>query len=149
MTNSQVLFTFAGSVPSTLPNKATNGSAGYDIYAAIGTPFDLNPGSTVAIPAGFRVALPQNMVMLLISRSGLAVHHNVVLANQMGVIDSDYRGEVKVVLRNLDRITYTIRPQERIAQALFLPVFSPDFHITHELPPTIRGEGGFGSTGRH
>lgn len=147
MENPVVYFKPEGRVPTHAPERATDFACGYDIFAAIAVPLDINPGTTVRIATGFSVATPPNIAMLLLPRSGLATKYGIVLANEVGLIDPDYRGEVLVALRNMSRNQYTLSPGERIAQALFVPIIHPEFKVTDHLPPSGRGRGGFGSTG--
>ncbi len=132
-----------------LPRYATPGSAGMDLRACLDAPVTLAPGQRAKIPTGLAIALPgPEWVALLCARSGLAVSHGVTLPNCVGVIDSDYRGELIVALVNLSGESCTIRPGDRIAQMLLLPVAQAQLVETDALPDTGRGSGGFGSTGR-
>ncbi len=131
-----------------LPKKMTDGSAGWDIFACIDKEIKIKAGETVKIPSGVAISLPSNeVVALLFARSGLASKHGVTLANCVGVIDSDFRGEIQVALYNNSQVDYTIEPNERIAQLVFMPVFSAELHLCEQLDDTSRAEGGFGSTG--
>lgn len=132
-----------------LPEYATGGSAALDIRAAIEAPIIISAGGRCAIPAGFALALPQNTVALICPRSGLSLKHGIILSNSIGVIDSDYRGEVMVSLRNIGEIDYTVNPGDRIAQMMIIPVYTASLVECDELDDTERGEGGFGSTGRN
>jgi len=132
-----------------VPKQATSGSAGYDLYACIDTPITINPNEIVKIPTGISVALEENNAVILIyARSSLATKHGVTLANCVGVVDSDYRGEVIVALNNLSKEPYTITQNERIAQIVITPIFTPEIEEVAELSETERGSGGFGSTGK-
>lgn len=132
-----------------VPKQATSGSAGYDLYACIDTPVTINPNEIVKIPTGISVALEENNAVILIyARSSLATKHGVTLANCVGVVDSDYRGEVIVALNNLSKEPYTITQNERIAQIVITPIFTPEIEEVDELSDTERGSGGFGSTGK-
>ena len=132
-----------------VPKQATSGSAGYDLYACIDTPVTINPNEIVKIPTGISVALEENNAVILIyARSSLATKHGVTLANCVGVVDSDYRGEVIVALNNLSKEPYTITQNERIAQIVITPIFTPEIEEVAELSETERGSGGFGSTGK-
>ncbi len=132
-----------------LPKYATDGSAGMDLCAAIDSPLQINPGETLRVPTGLAIALPDAMhVALICARSGLSIRHGISLANGVGVIDSDYRGEIQVGLFNQSNTVYTIEPGERIAQMLIMPISKPTLEICDELDDTARGSGGFGSTGR-
>lgn len=132
-----------------MPAKATSGSAGYDLHADIEAALTIQPGDLVKVPTGLSIALPSpGYVALLFARSGLAVNHGVALSNGVGVVDSDYRGEIMVGLCNLGKVPYTIKPQERIAQMVVMPVANLALVGAASLDATERNEGGFGSTGR-
>ncbi len=134
---------------ASVPERATPGSAGLDLRACIDAPIVINPRDIVTIPTGIAIALPdENLVALIFARSGLSIKHGIALANSVGVIDSDYRGELCVGLINNSNSPYTISPNERIAQLVVMPVSNLIPEICDELPETSRGEGGFGSTGR-
>lgn len=131
------------------PSRATEGSAGMDLMACLDGPVSIAPRQLVRIPTGIAIALPgPEHVALVFARSGLSIKHGVSLANGVGVIDSDYRGEIQVGLTNLSDLSYTIRPGDRIAQLVVTPVVTPELEIVEELEDTDRGTGGFGSTGR-
>ena len=130
------------------PQRATAGSAGYDLSAAIGAPVTVAPGETARIPTGIAIQLEPGYVALIFGRSGLGIKHGVVPANAVGVIDSDYRGELVVGLTCQHREPYVVQPGERIAQLLLLPVVTPPAEEAEELEETARGAGGFGSTGK-
>lgn len=130
------------------PTYATSGSAGLDLRACLTAPLSLAPGARTLVPTGFSIALPDaGFVALVFARSGLAVRHGIALSNGVGVIDSDYRGEIAVGLINQSDCNYEIQPGERIAQLVVLPVAQPTLRIVKELSETARGAGGFGSTG--
>lgn len=132
-----------------VPAAATGGSAGMDLCAVLDTPLVLNPGERAMVPTGLAIALPNaELVALIFARSGLAVKHGITLSNCVGVVDSDYRGEVKVGLINQSDKPYEIAPGERIAQLVITPVEQATPVVVDELPESDRGEGGFGSTGR-
>ena len=132
-----------------LPSYATPGSAAMDLRACVSEPVVIAPGARVVVPSGIAIALPSSeYVALLFARSGLAAKGGVCLANGVGVIDSDYRGEIGVALLNTGSDPYTILPGDRIAQLLVTPVVQPAVELVEELPETTRGAGGFGSTGR-
>ena len=134
---------------ATLPTRGTSGSAGADLYACIEEKITINPGDIKLIPTGIAIALPdKNSAAYLYARSGLGVKHGICLANGVGVIDSDYRGEVCVGLCNVSNKPYAIEPNERIAQMVISPVIIPEMIEVSELEKTERGEGGFGSTGK-
>lgn len=132
-----------------IPKRATPGSAGLDLSACIEEPVTLSPGGLAMLPTGLAVALPSaGCVALIYARSGLAVRHGIALSNGVGVVDSDYRGEIKVGLCNVGSEPYTIQPGERIAQMVIAPVLLPPVLEVDELDETERGAGGFGSTGK-
>lgn len=131
------------------PSYATPGSAGMDLRACIDTPLTIEAGATCPIPTGLAIALPSNeWVALIYARSGLAIKHGLTPANCVGVIDSDYRGELVVGLYNHSDKPYTVEPGERIAQMVITPVAQPTLTVVEELDDTERGAGGFGSTGK-
>ena len=133
-----------------IPSRATNGSAGMDLYACIDEPITLAPGQLAIVPTGIAIALPDNScAAFLYARSGLGVKHGICLSNGVGVIDSDYRGEICAGLCNVSNKPYTIEPDERVCQMVIAPVLTPDVVEVSELDDTDRGEGGFGSTGKH
>ncbi len=130
------------------PFYATEGSAAMDLPACIDEPIILNPGDRVAVPTGIAIALPANeYVGLVFARSSLGLKKGITLPNAVGVIDSDYRGEILVALTNISDEPYTINPAERIAQLVIMPVCIPTIKVVDELCETQRGSGGFGSTG--
>ncbi len=132
-----------------MPLYATSGSAAADLHAVLQSPCTIKPGEKVVIPTGISIALPnENYVALVFARSGLAIKHAITLSNGVGVIDSDYRGEICVGLVNLSSESYTINNEDRIAQLCIMPVVGANFILTNELDTTQRGEGGFGSSGR-
>ncbi len=132
-----------------IPKRATPGSAGMDLHACTNQEITLNPGDSTLIPTGFAMEIPSpNYVAYIFARSGLAIKHGITLCNCVGVIDSDYRGEVCVALCNLSREPYTIIPGERIAQLVISPVSLMPAVEVEELSDTERGAGGFGSTGK-
>ncbi|MDD5937618.1 MAG: dUTP diphosphatase [Clostridiales bacterium] len=132
-----------------LPAYATPGSAGMDLRACIDEPLTLAPGARAKVPAGFAMALPgPEYVALVFARSGLAAKHGLALSNGVGVVDSDYRGEITMGLINLGTEPYTIQPGERVAQMVILPAVQADLTPALELDDTQRGAGGFGSTGK-
>lgn len=132
-----------------LPTRGTKGSAGADLYACIEESVTINPGDLKLIPTGVAIALPDSSaVAYLYARSGLGVKHGICLANGVGVIDSDYRGEIMVGLCNVSGEPYIIEPNERIAQMVISPVIIPELVEVEKLDETDRGEGGFGSTGK-
>ena len=131
-----------------IPFRATKGSAGMDLCACIDAPLTLKGGETAVIPTGIAISLPsEEMGAFVFARSGLAIKHGIGLLNSVGVIDSDYRGEIKVGVINQISEPYTIEPGERIAQLVIMPVCPLDPVEVEDLDDTARGEGGFGSTG--
>ena len=132
-----------------VPDYATAGAAAMDLHALLDAPLTLAPGARTLIPTGLAIELPsRDTVCVLCARSGLSIKHGVCLANGIGVIDSDYRGELKVALVNLSDTPYTITPGERVAQMMFLPVCTATLTVSTQLGETERGAGGFGSTGK-
>ena len=131
------------------PQRATEGSAGYDLYALLDEPKEIFPGEFLRIRTGIAIALPSSgYAAFVYARSGLATRHGVIPANCVGVIDSDYRGEILVTLTNIGEEAYTVAPFERIAQMIIAPVFTPGLTEAEALDETKRGAGGFGSTGK-
>ena len=131
-----------------IPKRATGGSAGLDLCACIDAPITLNGGETALIPTGLAIELPRaEYGAFVFARSGLAIKHGIGLLNAVGVIDSDYRGEIKVGVINQIGETYTIEPGERVAQMVILPVSMMPVEEVETLGETDRGAGGFGSTG--
>jgi len=130
-----------------LPRYLTPGAAGADIAAAVTAEITLAPMDRAAVPTGLVLAVPPGYEVQVRPRSGLALRHGVTVANAPGTVDSDYRGELMVILVNLGRESYAIRRGERIAQLIVAPVVQAVFSERDELPPSGRGAGGFGSTG--
>lgn len=131
-----------------IPERKTGGSAGYDLCACITGDFTINPGDLVILPTGLAAEIPQGFAGMIYTRSGLGVKHGIHVSNGVGVIDSDYRGEMHVGLHNASREAYTVHPGERIAQLIITPVLLPEVELVAQLSETQRGEGGFGSTGK-
>ncbi len=132
-----------------LPTRGTVGSAGMDLYACIDEPITLNGGDKAVIPTGIAIGLDNpEYAAFVYARSGLAIKHGIGLLNSVGVIDSDYRGEICVGVINQLKEPYTIQPFERIAQMVIGPVALPELIEVDELDDTDRGTGGFGSTGK-
>lgn len=131
------------------PAYATPGSAAADLCAVLDEPLTVQPMQRVLVPTGLAIELPgAHAVALVYARSGLSIKHGLCMANGVGVVDSDYRGELKVPMVNLGREVYTIQPGERVAQLCIAPVYTAAFVPAEELGDTQRGEGGFGSTGK-
>lgn len=132
-----------------LPQYATPGSAGMDLRACIEAPISLNPGQTVLIPTGIAIHLADSsLAAMILPRSGLGHKHGVVLGNLVGLIDSDYQGELMISCWNRGSSAFTIEVGERIAQMVIVPVVQPKFERVEEFSSSERGAGGFGSTGR-
>ena len=131
-----------------LPERATKGSAGMDIYAAIEEKIIIDPGKRVLIPSGFAAEIPEGTAGFIFTRSGLGIKRGIHVTNGVGVIDSDYRGEICVGLHNLSDEPYEVSPGERIAQLIIMPYFAVDVEEADELTKTERDKGGFGSTGK-
>lgn len=133
-----------------IPERATPGSAGFDLYACIDEDLTLSPGQSTLIPTGIAIELPNNNTAAFIfARSGLATKHGISLSNGVGVVDSDYRGEIYVGLRNFSSNEYVIQKNERIAQMIIMPIISSSLIEVSSLNDTVRGNGGFGSTGKY
>ena len=133
-----------------IPKRATAGSAGLDLCACIDEPLTVKAGERAVIPSGIAIALENSEVVALVfARSGLAIKHGISLSNSVGVIDSDYRGEICVGIINTSREDYTVNPGERIAQLVLTPVIPAEPVEVESLDETERGAGGFGSTGRN
>ena len=132
-----------------LPHYATPGSAGLDLRACLDGPMILNPGETKLIPTGLAMHLADpGYAAVILPRSGLGHKHGVVLGNLVGLIDSDYQGQLMVSLWNRGQEAFTIQPFERIAQMVIVPVVQATFNVVDEFPESDRGAGGFGSTGK-
>ena len=132
----------------TLPKYETDGSSGLDLAAYIDKKIEIKPGKSEIIPTGLAVAIPKNFEIQIRPRSGLAAKNNISVLNTPGTIDSDYRGEIKVILFNHGNKEFIINSNDRIAQMILTPVVKMELEETETLPETIRGEGGFGSTGK-
>ena len=130
-----------------LPTYGSECAAGADLYACLEEEITINPHQTVLIPTGLAMELPLGYAGLIYARSGLATKKGLAPANKVGVIDSDYRGEVKVALHNHSEVAQTVTAGERVAQLVITPYLAADFVEREELSETVRGEGGFGSTG--
>ena len=132
-----------------LPQYATQGSAGLDLRACLDTPVTLKPGESTLVPSGIAIHLddPKYAAMVL-PRSGLGHKHGIVLGNLVGLIDSDYQGQIFVSVWNRGQAEFTIQPMERIAQMIIVPVLQVEFNVVPDFIASARGEGGFGSTGK-
>lgn len=131
-----------------LPTYKTEGASGMDLMALVKEPINLKPNSSCLIPTGLAVAFSSDFEIQIRPRSGLAAKNSVSVLNTPGTIDSDYRGEIKVILFNHGKNDFLINNKDRIAQMILTPVIKMDLEETDDLPETIRGEGGFGSTGK-
>ncbi|MGY0393900.1 MULTISPECIES: dUTP diphosphatase [unclassified Fusobacterium] len=131
-----------------LPKYETSGSAGMDVRANIKEPITLGSLERVLIPTGIKMAIPEGYEVQVRPRSGLALKHGISMANAIGTIDSDYRGDIGVILINLSKDEYVIQPQERIGQLVLNKVAQMEFEIVDVLDETERGAGGFGHTGK-
>ena len=131
-----------------LPSYKTKGASGMDLKAFIKKPINLKPKTSLLIPTGFSVAFPEEYEIQIRPRSGLAAKNNISVLNTPGTIDSDYRGEIKVILFNHGSDDFIINNGDRIAQMILTPVVKIELEEIDDLPETIRGEGGFGSTGK-
>ena len=131
-----------------LPSYKTEGSSGMDLMAFIEGQIKIAPNSSALIPTGISVAIPNDVEMQIRPRSGLAAKSNISVLNTPGTIDSDYRGELKVILFNHGSKEFIVNNYDRIAQMILMPVLKVDFEEVDNLPETVRGSGGFGSTGR-
>ncbi len=131
-----------------LPSYKTKGSSGMDLNAFIDNPIKILPNTSALIPTGLSIAIPEELEIQIRPRSGLAAKSNISVLNTPGTIDSDYRGELKVILFNHGNKDFTVQNNDRIAQMILTPILKIDFEEVDELPNTIRGAGGFGSTGK-
>ena len=131
-----------------LPMYKTNGASGMDLIAFINKPINIKPKTSSLIPTGLSVAFSKDYEIQIRPRSGLAAKNNISVLNTPGTIDSDYRGEIKVILYNHGNNDFTINNGDRIAQMILAPVVKMELEETNSLPETIRGKGGFGSTGK-
>jgi dUTP pyrophosphatase len=132
-----------------LPQYATEGSAGIDLRACVDVPLELKPGDTQLIPSGIAIYLQDPAyAAIVLPRSGLGHKHGIVLGNLVGLIDSDYQGQIFVSCWNRGQTTFTVEPGERVAQLVVVPVVQVEFDVVNEFVATERGAGGFGSSGR-
>ena len=133
-----------------LPAYATDGSAGIDLRACLDDPLTLEPGQTELLPTGLAIHIGDpTLAAMILPRSGLGHKHGIVLGNLVGLIDSDYQGQLMVSCWNRGNTTFTVNPGERIAQLVLVPVVQADFEIVDSFEESDRGEGGFGHSGRH
>ena len=131
-----------------LPTYGSREAAGADLYACLEAEMEIQPGKTAFVPTGIAMEVPVGCAGLIYARSGLACKRGLAPANKVGVVDSDYRGEIMVALHNHGLEVQTVAPGERIAQMIITPVLTPAYETVEELSDTSRGAGGFGSTGR-
>lgn len=131
-----------------LPEYSTSGSAGLDLRACIDAPMNIEPGQTVLVPTGFAINIEDpRYAAVILPRSGLGHKHGIVLGNLVGLIDSDYQGQIMVSVWNRGSKSFNIEPMDRIAQLVVIPVVQVQFNLVDDFNETIRGSGGFGSTG--
>ena len=136
-------------IPSVqMPSYKTNGASGMDLMAFIDEPIELKPGKSCLVPTGLSVAFSKEYEIQIRPRSGLAAKNNITVLNTPGTIDSDYRGEIKIILFNHGKENFIINNNDRIAQMVLTPIVKMEIEEINKLPETIRGEGGFGSTGK-
>ncbi len=131
-----------------IPTRGSSSAAGYDLYACLDEPVEIRPGESVKIGSGFTAAIPEGYYAACFARSGLAFREGLRPANCVGVVDSDYRGEYIVPLRNDSSSVRIVRHGDRIAQLVVMPYLPLEFRVVDELPESERGEAGFGSTGK-
>ena len=131
-----------------LPSYKTEGSSGMDLMACISEPIYIPPKNSVLIPTGLSIAIPNDCEVQIRPRSGLAAKSNISVLNTPGTIDSDYRGELKIILYNHGDKTFEVKNNDRIAQMILMPILKINLEETDDLPDTVRGSGGFGSTGK-
>ncbi len=131
-----------------LPTYGSLEAAGADLYACLEAPLTIEPGQTAFVPTGIALEVPVHCAGLIYARSGLACKRDLAPANKVGVIDSDYRGEILVALHNHGTASQTVEPGERVAQLIITPVLQPAYEAVRELTDTARNAGGFGSTGK-
>ena len=131
-----------------IPSYKTSGASGMDLMAFIKEPINIKPKTSSLIPTGLSVAFSEDYEIQIRPRSGLAAKNNISVLNTPGTIDSDYRGEIKIIIYNHGNKDFIINNKDRIAQMIMIPVIKMELEETKELPKTIRGEGGFGSTGK-
>jgi dUTP pyrophosphatase len=131
-----------------IPDYKTTGSSGMDLMAFVNRPINLAPKSSCLVPTGLSVAFPEDYEIQIRPRSGLAAKNNISVLNTPGTIDSDYRGEIKIILFNHGNNDFVINNKDRVAQMVLIPVHKMDLEEVKNLPDTLRGKGGFGSTGK-
>ena len=131
-----------------LPSYKTSGSSGMDLMACVDESITIKPNELKLIPTGIAIAIPEDMEVQIRPRSGLAAKSSISVLNTPGTIDSDYRGELKIILFNHGKDEFTVNDEDRVAQMVLMPILKVEIEETNELPETIRGSGGFGSTGK-
>ena len=131
-----------------LPKYKTDGSSGMDLMAFLDTSINIKPQESAIIPTGISIAIPKDTEVQIRPRSGLAAKSNISVLNTPGTIDSDYRGEIKIILFNHGKEEFVINSNDRIAQMILMPIIKAEFEEVENLPKTLRGSGGFGSTGK-
>ena len=131
-----------------LPSYKTSGSSGMDLMACVDEPITIKPNESMLIPTGIAIAIPEDAEVQIRPRSGLAAKSSISVLNTPGTIDSDYRGEIKIILFNHGKDEFTVNDDDRVAQMVLMPILKVEIEETNELPETIRGSGGFGSTGK-
>ena len=131
-----------------LPKYKTDGSSGMDLIAFIESPINIKPQESALIPTGISIAIPKNTEVQIRPRSGLAAKSSMSVLNAPGTIDSDYRGEIKIILFNHGKEEFIINNNDRVAQMILMPIIKAEFEEVEDLPKTLRGSGGFGSTGK-
>ena len=131
-----------------LPKYKTDGSSGMDLKALIEKPIIIKPQNSVLIPTGLSIVIPEDTEVQIRPRSGLAAKSSISVLNTPGTIDSDYRGEIKIILFNHSKEEFIINNNDRVAQMVLMPIIKAEFEEVEDLPKTLRGSGGFGSTGK-
>ena len=131
-----------------LPKYKTDGSSGMDLMAFTESPINIRPQESVLIPTGITIAIPEDTEIQIRPRSGLAAKSKISVLNTPGTIDSDYRGEIKIILFNHGKEEFIINNNDRVAQMILMPIIKAEFEEVKDLPKTLRGSGGFGSTGK-
>ena len=131
-----------------LPKYKTDGSSGMDLMAFIESPINIKPQESALIPTGISIAIPEDTEVQIRPRSGLAAKSSMSVLNTPGTIDSDYRGEIKIILFNHGKEEFIINNNDRVAQMILMPIIKAEFEEVEDLPKTLRGSGGFGSTGK-
>jgi len=131
-----------------IPAYKSIGASGMDLMAFLKEPIKLLPGNSCLVPTGLSIAFPKEHEIQIRPRSGLAARNNISVLNTPGTIDSDYRGEIKIILFNHGNTEFIIKNKDRVAQMILMPVLKMDLEVVEDLPATLRGKGGFGSTGK-